>query len=184
MCSRRRSGWCLMVLKWILVTLWAIIVWLVPWWLLQFPRWLLCWLFLFIVAFSVMVSQSSVVVSFTGWQHVFPGSVVQLPCRHSFIELSAKYGSIECGLCCDMHTLPPLSFFFHVFTFRSSLSEMLHRDYSESIKGKLWRHLGGKIWSALECKLIMPCTRWAQLCLASNKANLPPQLGSTFHIQL
>ena len=38
-----------------------------------------------------MIAQSSVVVSFTGGQHVFPGSVMQLPCRHSYIELSAKY---------------------------------------------------------------------------------------------
>ena len=64
---------------------------LVHWWLLRFLRWLLRWLFLGIVACSVMVARSSVVVSFTGWQHVFPGPVVRLPCRHSYIELSAKY---------------------------------------------------------------------------------------------
>ena len=92
MCSRRRFGWCLMV--WKLIFWWLFELYLVrrvPWWLLRFLRLLLSWLFLFIVAFSIMIAQSSVVVSFTGWQQVFLGSVVQLPCRHFYIELSAKY---------------------------------------------------------------------------------------------
>ena len=38
-----------------------------------------------------MIAQSSVLVSFTGEQYVFPGSVMQFSCRHSYIELSAKY---------------------------------------------------------------------------------------------
>ena len=54
------------------------------------------------------------------------------------------------------------TFFFHFFTFRSSLSEMLHRSYSEPITGKFWRHLGER--SDLLKKASWSCR--AEMCSA------------------
>ena len=76
------------------------------------------------------------------------------------------------------------TFFFHFFTFRSSLSEMLRRGYSESITaGKILKAFVGRDLICSRMQADHAVLKCAKLCLTSNKANLP-QLGSTFHIQL